>query len=102
MMMIRGSAKEVDWKDFTEAAPAFMAMVMMPFAYSIATGIAYGFVFYTAIKLLVGNYSVEKEIGFNHGTKVVKKATLNSRDSLNAGLIILSILFIVKFAIFGN
>ncbi|MDK4573731.1 NCS2 family permease [Kingella kingae] len=45
------SATEIDWGDITEAAPAFMTIVFMPFTYSIADGIALGFISYAIIKL---------------------------------------------------
>lgn len=48
------SATEIDWEDMTEAAPAFLTIVFMPFSYSIADGIAMGFISYAAIKLLCG------------------------------------------------
>ena len=50
VQMLR-SAIEIDWKDITEAAPAFFTIVFMPFSYSIADGIAMGFISYVAIKL---------------------------------------------------
>ncbi|MCG7658032.1 NCS2 family permease [Wielerella bovis] len=46
------SAVEIDWKDITEAAPAFITIAFMPFTYSIADGIAMGFIAYATIKLL--------------------------------------------------
>ena len=46
------SAREIDWDDMTEAAPAFLTIVFMPFTYSIADGIAFGFISYAMIKLL--------------------------------------------------
>lgn len=46
------SVTEIDWDDITEAAPAFVTMVFMPFTYSIADGIAAGFIAYAAVKLL--------------------------------------------------
>ncbi|MDO5639793.1 MAG: NCS2 family permease [Neisseria sp.] len=48
------SATEIDWNDMTEAAPAFLTIVFMPFAYSIADGIAMGFISYALVKLLCG------------------------------------------------
>lgn len=45
------SAIEIDWQDMTEAAPAFMTIAFMPFTYSIADGIAMGFITYAVIKL---------------------------------------------------
>ncbi|MGA1847404.1 NCS2 family permease [Deferribacter abyssi] len=53
VLMLKTVAK-IDWDDFTEALPAFIVMVSMPFSYSIATGIALGFIFYPLTKLLAG------------------------------------------------
>jgi AGZA family xanthine/uracil permease-like MFS transporter len=46
--------REIEWSDFTEALPAFMTIVMMPFAYSISDGIATGFIIYPIVKLATG------------------------------------------------
>jgi AGZA family xanthine/uracil permease-like MFS transporter len=46
--------KEIDWDDFSDALPAFITIVMMPFAYSISDGIAAGFVVYPIVKLATG------------------------------------------------
>ena len=48
--------KEIDLEDFTEAIPAFLTIVMMPFAYSIAQGIVFGMVSYVLLKVLTGKY----------------------------------------------
>jgi len=45
---------KIDWDDFTEALPSFMVIISMPFSYSIATGIAMGFIFYPITKLFAG------------------------------------------------
>ena len=45
---------EVDWDDVTEATPAALTALAMPFTYSIATGLAFGFISYAALKLLTG------------------------------------------------
>jgi AGZA family xanthine/uracil permease-like MFS transporter len=52
-MMARGFA-ELDWEDVTEYAPAVVTALAMPLTFSIATGIALGFISYVAIKLLSG------------------------------------------------
>jgi len=52
-MMIR-AVRDIDWQDVTEAVPAFLTMVTMPFAYSISAGIAIGFVSYAFLKLVTG------------------------------------------------
>ncbi len=53
ILMTRGLA-EIDWSDLTESAPAVLCAVAMPFTFSIANGIAFGFVSYVTIKLLAG------------------------------------------------
>ena len=53
VLMIRGLA-EIDWDDLTESTPAVVTAITMPFTFSIAHGIAFGFVSYAAIKLLAG------------------------------------------------
>jgi AGZA family xanthine/uracil permease-like MFS transporter len=50
------SLTEVEWDDVTEAAPAVITAITMPFTFSIAEGIAFGFISYTAIKLATGRY----------------------------------------------
>lgn len=55
ILMARGGA-EVDWHDITEAAPAAVTAVTMPFTFSIAHGIAFGFITYAAVKLLAGGW----------------------------------------------
>lgn len=44
----------VDWDDVTEYAPAVVTMIAMPLTFSIATGIALGFIAYTVAKVLAG------------------------------------------------
>lgn len=53
VLMIQGITK-IDWEDITEAVPSFLTIVFMPFSYSIADGIAFGFVSYAVVKLLTG------------------------------------------------
>lgn len=48
------SIVDIDFGDFTESFPAFMTIIMMPFAYSIAEGIAFGMISYASVKLLTG------------------------------------------------
>jgi AGZA family xanthine/uracil permease-like MFS transporter len=52
-MMARGFA-ELDWEDVTEYAPAIVTALAMPLTFSIATGIALGFISYVGVKLLSG------------------------------------------------
>lgn len=69
---------QVNWEDLTEAAPVVVTALMMPLTFSIANGIALGFITWTAIKLLSGRW----------------------RD-LNLSLYLLSALFIVKLGFFS-
>jgi AGZA family xanthine/uracil permease-like MFS transporter len=45
---------EIDWSDITEATPAAITVIIMPFTYSIATGLAFGFISYALLKLFAG------------------------------------------------
>ncbi len=65
--------KEIDLDDFTEAIPAFLTIVMMPFAYSIAEGIVFGMVSYVLLKLITGK-----------------------REDISGVMYVLAILFILK------
>lgn len=53
-LIIAGSVREIDWSDFTLAIPAFLAMVMMPFTYSITNGIGIGFIAFSVLRLASG------------------------------------------------
>ncbi|RKT06089.1 AGZA family xanthine/uracil permease-like MFS transporter [Streptomyces sp. 3211.6] len=53
-LILAGSVRDIDWSDFTIAVPAFMAMVMMPFTYSITNGIGIGFVSFCVLRLATG------------------------------------------------
>lgn len=44
----------IDWDDTTECVPAVITALVMPFTYSIANGLALGFISYAGLKLLTG------------------------------------------------
>jgi AGZA family xanthine/uracil permease-like MFS transporter len=52
-LMARGMT-EIDWEDVTEYAPAVVCALSMPFTFSIAHGIAFGFITYAGGKLATG------------------------------------------------
>ncbi|NLJ86976.1 MAG: NCS2 family permease [Firmicutes bacterium] len=52
--MMMGAITSIDWNDLSEAIPALITAVGMPFTFSIANGIAFGFISYSAIKLFSG------------------------------------------------
>ena len=48
---------DIDWNDVSEYAPAILAAILMPLTFSIANGIAIGFITYAIAKLVSGNIS---------------------------------------------
>jgi AGZA family xanthine/uracil permease-like MFS transporter len=44
----------LDWDDTTESVPAVVTALMMPFTYSIANGVAFGFISFAGLKLFTG------------------------------------------------
>lgn len=58
--MMLGSIMNIDFNDYTEAVPAFLATIVMPFTYSISEGISMGIISYVIIHLCTGNYRYKK------------------------------------------
>lgn len=77
VLMARGLA-EIEWDDLTESAPAVMTAFAMPFTFSIADGIAFGFISYVAIKALAGRFK-----------------------DLSIAVVVIAGLWLIKFAYFG-
>lgn len=69
-----GPIKELDFTDFSETIPAFICIIAMPLAYSIAEGITLGVLSYVVINLIAGNFK-----------------------KLSIGMYILAVLFILKY-----
>jgi AGZA family xanthine/uracil permease-like MFS transporter len=76
-LMARGMT-EVEWDDITEAAPAVITALAMPFTFSIADGIAFGFISYAAIKVAAGKFG-----------------------DIHPAVGILAVLFVVKYVVIG-
>lgn len=55
-VLMTSSLARVKWDDLTEAVPAFVTAVMMPFSFSITEGIALGFISYCVMKLGTGRW----------------------------------------------
>ncbi|GKW48143.1 NCS2 family permease [Halomonas sp. NCCP-2165] len=72
--LMAGSLAHANWEDATEAAPVLIAALAMPLTFSIAEGIALGFISYVAIKALSGRF-----------------------QDLNPAVVILALLFALKF-----
>ena len=74
-LMARGLS-EIDWEDVTEYAPAVVTALAMPFTFSIANGIALGFIAFAAVKLLSGRFAEAKP-----------------------AVVILALLFVIRYAV---
>ncbi|WP_152558799.1 NCS2 family permease [Endozoicomonas numazuensis] len=77
-VLMVGSLANIDWNDLTEAGPVLITTIMMPLSFSIANGIALGFIAYPVIKVLAGRYS-----------------------DVSISVWVLAILFALKFVFFG-
>lgn len=77
-LMLR-EVSDIDWKEITEAAPAALTVIMMPFTYSIANGLAFGFISYVALKALTAKF----------------------RD-IHPATLLVAILFVIKYAFFPD
>ncbi|WP_165592378.1 adenine permease AdeP [Enterobacter hormaechei] len=55
-VLMTSSLARVKWEDLTEAVPAFITAVMMPFSFSITEGIALGFISYCVMKIGTGRF----------------------------------------------
>lgn len=53
-VLMVSSLGQIQWNRFEIAVPSFLTMIMMPLTYSIATGIAVGFIFYPLTMILKG------------------------------------------------
>ena len=73
-LMMLEPIKNIDFGDYTESIPAFICIVVMPLAYSISDGILMGMIAYFLLNLVCGNFK-----------------------KLTPAMIILSILFILKY-----
>lgn len=47
----------INWDDYSEAFPAFFTFILIPFTYSITTGIGLGFIIYVILKIASGKFS---------------------------------------------
>ena len=78
-VLMMSEVVHIKFDDFTDAFPAFMTIVMMPLTFSIAQGLAFGFMSYTMIKLVTGKHKEN-----------------------NAVTYVLTILFIIHFILGGG
>ena len=56
-LLMMSGMRELDWDDPTELIPALLTIIMIPLSFSIANGIAVGFISYVAIKVIAGRAS---------------------------------------------
>ncbi|MDO5044511.1 MAG: NCS2 family permease [Coriobacteriia bacterium] len=52
--LMMGGVEDIPWNDFRFAFPAFLIIIGIPFTYSIATGIGFGFIAYVLVSLFTG------------------------------------------------
>lgn len=55
-LFMMASVKDINFGDISEGLPAFLTIIMMPFAYSIGVGIEWGLVSYVVVKVLSNKY----------------------------------------------
>ena len=55
-LMMMKAVMRIDFSDYTEAIPAFLCIIFMPFAYSISDGIVFGHISYVVINLCCGKF----------------------------------------------
>ena len=56
-VLMMGTLKDIVWTDLTEAGPVVVVLLFTPLTYSVADGIALGFITFTAVKVLTGKFS---------------------------------------------
>jgi AGZA family xanthine/uracil permease-like MFS transporter len=52
--LMMNCVKNINWDDVSEAIPAFITLITIPLTYSIATGLALGFITYPILKVFSG------------------------------------------------
>ena len=63
-VLMMSEVTQINFDDFTDAFPAFMTIVMMPLTYSIAQGLAFGFMSFTIIKLVTGKHKENNPVTY--------------------------------------
>ncbi|QOX63613.1 NCS2 family permease [Anoxybacterium hadale] len=53
-IMMCASLNEINWNDVSEAIPCILTIIMMPLSFSIASGMAFGFISYVLLAALTG------------------------------------------------
>ncbi len=77
-VLMMSSLVHIKWDDLLDAVPATLICITMPLTFSIAHGIAFGFISYAAVRIFAGKF-----------------------DQLSASVLVLAALFIVKFIYFA-
>ncbi|WP_286261837.1 NCS2 family permease [Thalassotalea atypica] len=77
-VLMLSSLKNIDWDDMLDAVPAALICIIMPLTFSIAHGIAFGFISYAAVRIFSGKI-----------------------NQLSISVAIIALLFVVKFIYFG-
>ncbi|MNE61986.1 putative permease YicO [compost metagenome] len=56
-MLMMGSMAHINWDEATDSIPAIVTAIMMPLTFSVADGIALGFITYVVLKAGTGRFS---------------------------------------------
>ena len=73
-LLMMEPVKNIPWDDFSESIPAFVCIIMMPLSYSISNGILLGMITYVLMNIITGK-----------------------RSKVTPAMVILAILFILKY-----
>jgi AGZA family xanthine/uracil permease-like MFS transporter len=77
-VLMMSSLVHIKWDDLLDAVPATLICITMPLTFSIAHGIAFGFISYAAVRIFAGKF-----------------------DQLSASVLVLAALFVLKFVYFA-
>lgn len=77
-VLMLSSLAHIEWDDLLEAVPAALICITMPLTFSIAHGIAFGFIGYAAVRIFAGKF-----------------------NQLSASVLFIAALFVIKFIYFG-
>ena len=76
--LMSSSVAKVKWQDFTESVPAFLTLLATPLTFSIATGLSFGLLSFTFLKLFAGR-----------------------REDISPLIWVLTLLFLVRYIFLG-
>jgi len=79
-VLMMSEIAHIRFEDFTEALPAFLTIIMMPLTYSIAQGLAFGFMSYTIVKVVSGKHGDNNAVTYTLTGLFILHFVLGSRE----------------------